>query len=147
MSRIYSFEFNGQHEAEAAVITCVDFRFIKLVLRFVQEYLVTTFDLFTIPGVGKKFVSGEAYATEVTEAIDKVSVRSHRIDKLIVISHWDCAGYGGSAAFPSPEKEEEIYRQDLLAAKEILCRRFPKLKILIGYVRLRGVFAEFIMID
>ncbi|MCX6785870.1 MAG: hypothetical protein NTZ18_03420 [Candidatus Komeilibacteria bacterium] len=147
MNRIYSFGFDGQHQAEAAVVTCVDFRFHQLVIRFVQEYLAGTFDLLTIPGGGKKFAAGETYAGEVAKAIETVCRPLHHIKKLIIISHWDCGAYGSSAAFSSPEEEEKAYRTDLTIAREMLRQRFRDLEILIGYVKVRGLLAEFVMID
>ena len=141
-------EFNdlNKHQAEAILITCIDFRFHQAVLEYVKKNLAVDFDLLTIPGVAKNFALGNGLAQQSKDIIKNVSLPLHHIKKIILLNHWDCGGYGGSASFSAPEAEEQKYQADLKQAREILTNDFPELQVIIGYSKVQNGQLDFIIL-
>lgn len=142
------FKYQNLHNAEAILITCIDFRFHQVTTQYVKEKLdIKDFDLLTIPGVAKNFVEENQLSTGAIRIIKEVSLPLHQIKKVILIGHWDCGGYGGSKNFDSEADEEERYQVDLQKAKQILNNEFPELEVIIGYSKIRGDQLDFVMMN
>jgi carbonic anhydrase len=124
-----------QHQAEAILVGCIDFRFWEITGQFVAENVAPLVDAFNIPGVAKNFLEeGNLFARSAIAAIQK-SIDLHQISSIILMAHWDCGGYGGSKKFPSPTAEETAYRDDLMKAREKLAAQFSLLNVRAGYSR------------
>lgn len=123
------------HECPLAVIRCVDWRFRESD----QEYVVKGlgyrhFDLYCWPGSAKEVLKNNGFKTALVEKIISVSRNLHSIKKFLLLWHWDCGGYGGSAAFESAEAEEEQYQRDLRTVRDILAKELPEdLEIIMAY--------------
>lgn len=126
----------GEHDCEAAVIFCVDFRFWRETLNFLQEELkLDSFDLWTTPGCAKGILD-EASGQIIKEKIKAVSAGLHHIKKIILVNHADCGAYGGRQAFPSIEEEKQTHLQDLTKAREMLQVELLDLEIVAAYADL-----------
>ena len=142
------FKYKNQHQAEAILITCIDFRFHQVTVNYIREDLgIKEFDLLTIPGVAKNLAQDNQPGKEIIRIIKEVSLPLHRIKKIVVMNHWDCGGYGGSSNFSSETDEEKRYKKDLVKAKQILNSKFPELEVIIGYSKVIDDGLEFIMIE
>ncbi len=141
------YKYKNTHQAEAMLITCIDFRFHQATINYVRDNLATDFDLLTIPGVAKNFAEENQSAKEAIRIIKEVSLPLHQIKKIIVMNHWDCGGYGGSKSFSSEEEEENQYKNDLLKAKEFLTQEFSQLEVLIGYSKVTDDQLNFVMLE
>jgi len=117
-----------QHECEAAVVACIDFRFQKYIRSWLDKNLK-----------GKKYdYIGYAGATRDLEVILKqieISKKLHQIKKVILIHHEECGAYG---------KEDSFARhlQDLKKARNKILSLFPDLKINLYYLHLDGIFKK-----
>lgn len=141
------YPFANQHQAEAVLITCIDFRFHELTTEYVKTHLAKSFDLLTMPGTAKNFVAKNQLASEAVRIIKDVCIGLHQVKKIILLGHWDCGGYGGSKNFDSTHAEAEKYEYDLRQAKLMLKKEFPALDVIIGYSRIDGEEVKFIMMD
>ena len=137
----------SRHQAEAVLVTCVDFRFHQPTVEFVKNNLAGSFDLLTTPGATKNLVEANQSAKEIIRVIKEVSLPLHQIKKIILMNHWDCGGYGGSRSFSSIQKEEEKYQEDLKKARGVLKKEFPEMEIIIGYSQLDNNNLKFIIIN
>jgi len=138
-----------KHKCPLAVIKCVDFRFRVSDQEFVEKELgFEDFDLYSWPGSAKEVIKNNGFKTAFVEKIVSVSRNLHEVEKLLLLWHWDCGGYGGSKNFPSPEKEEEAYKKDLLAVKEILIKELPEeIEIIMAYSKSHPQGLEYIVVE
>ena len=113
----------------AVVLTCIDYRFWLEALALLKKRF-NDFDLIALAGGSKNIASPscEADKQAVLNSI-KVSIDLHHANTLVLTNHHDCGAYGGSEKFDSAEKETDFHKKELLKAKAILGKIFPKLKI------------------
>ena len=138
------YPFNPKlHKVPAAVIYCLDPRFAKQTLRFIQEELdIDNFDQYVHPG-GLRVLIQETTRDIFLGAIEKVSIGLHNIGQIVLIAHRDCGAYGGSKAFPNPEAEKTAQEKDLKVARGILREKFSSLEIKMYYLEIIGNNIEF----
>jgi len=121
------------HWCTTMVISCSDFRFgmatqelVNNVLGFMEDY-----DYFAIPGSIKNMLNSET--RELVLSTFGISVQLHHVKRIVIITHEDCIGYGGSRIFGT-HKEEEIYTiKDMKKARRLMRIRFPHLKVHLFY--------------
>ncbi|MDO8513647.1 MAG: hypothetical protein Q7S37_04040 [bacterium] len=115
-----------EHSCEAAVITCIDFRFWKKLIQFLSTQGLESYDLTAMAGGAKNLVDGDTREM-VFRQLD-ICTGKHEIKKVYLINHIDCGAYGGSAAFGSSEKEEIKLTEDLNQAENIIKEKYPSLQ-------------------
>jgi hypothetical protein len=54
-----------------------------------------------------------------------LSQKLHHANVVALTVHRDCDAYGGSAAFPNPEAEDEHHKGELERAKTLVAENFP----------------------
>lgn len=114
------------HNAESAVITCIDFRLQEAINNWIsQNFKPKTFDRVAWAG-GVKNLPGILTQIEIAK-------RLHHIKKVVLINHEDCGAYGEEG---TPEK----HAQDLQNAKAKILSQFPDLSVDIYYLKLNGTF-------
>ncbi|PJE58099.1 MAG: hypothetical protein COU81_02545 [Candidatus Portnoybacteria bacterium CG10_big_fil_rev_8_21_14_0_10_36_7] len=97
------YQFKNIHEAETAILHCLDPRFTKAHKTFLEAELgLEDFDVYVLPCEGKNILEDE-FGQTLTDKIGKVSAGLHKTKKLILVSHRDCGAYGSSKAFASRE--------------------------------------------
>lgn len=114
------------HNAQAIVITCIDFRFQE----YIQEFLETNFQPKTFDRVA--WAGGIKNLDQVLGQID-IAVKLHQIKKVILVNHEDCGAYGAQGTI-------EKHTQDLKAAKEKVLETYPDLEVETYYLLLDGTF-------
>ncbi|OGE33614.1 hypothetical protein A3C59_00020 [Candidatus Daviesbacteria bacterium RIFCSPHIGHO2_02_FULL_36_13] len=115
-----------KHEAEAIVITCIDFRFQEYIHNWLEEnFKPRTFDRGAFAGAAKNL---DTILTQID-----VAVRLHKIKKAVLINHEDCGAYG-------VEGHVDHHVRDLHAASKTIKERFPDLKVETYYLKLDGAF-------
>ena len=123
-----TYQYENFHEVEAAVVFCVDPRFWRQTIQFVEDELgITKFDPYTYPGGPlclKRDESKELYINNIRTA----SIELHHANKIILISHERCGGY---KLMEGVEGEEALTRQvsHLHSIKEMLEKEFPEIII------------------
>jgi hypothetical protein len=71
----------------------------------------------------------------------RMSIRLHQTKRVLVMSHSDCATYGGLAHFKGDrEAEAAHHRGELLRAGELLTASFPGISIEPYFIKFDGVW-------
>ena len=116
------------HICDMAVITCIDFRFQKMITDWLAEnYSGKTFDRISIAGSSKNL-------DFVIKQID-ISVALHHIKEVLVIHHEECGAYG-------LESTLEKHTQDLQKTKTEILKKYPELSVSLYYLQLDGKFQK-----
>ncbi|MBU1932245.1 hypothetical protein KJ965_06160, partial [Patescibacteria group bacterium] len=88
-----TYPFQDFHDVDAAVVFCVDPRFWRQTLQFVEEELGTAkFDPYTYPGGPLCLARPESMQLYLNN-IKAASFELHHAKKVILISHDKCGGY------------------------------------------------------
>ncbi|OGD09858.1 hypothetical protein A2397_04745 [Candidatus Amesbacteria bacterium RIFOXYB1_FULL_44_23] len=114
------------HICDAIVVCCIDFRFQKFIRDWTDKNLAgKTFDLVGYAGSTKDLDT-------ILKQID-ISVRLHRITRVVLIHHEECGAYGS-------ESTPDRHRNDLFKAKSSILSLNPHLTVDLYYLTLSGEF-------
>lgn len=129
-----------KHTCEALVLCCIDFRFHEGFLDKVRTELgIESFDLVALAGGAKNLANPEKeFFREVVLRNIEISVKLHKIKKVILTNHIDCGAYGGSKSFGSREEEINFHKTELSRARHIVRKQFPTLDTLVYLVYKEG---------
>ncbi|MBI2469892.1 MAG: hypothetical protein HYV59_01430 [Planctomycetes bacterium] len=119
----------ARSDCDTLVITCIDYRYANANQEFINETLglKDNYDHISIPGSIYNLVNPET--RELLFSKFALSVKLHLINRVVIISHKDCGGYGGSASFGSEIAENETLCADLRNARELLIEKYPTLEV------------------
>ena len=118
---------------KAMVLSCIDPRFQpKIYIYLKKKKLTGKYSSFTIAGAGigvthSKF---KKWHSTFWENLN-ISIKLHKISKLIVINHKDC----GVAKIVNEKKEfnslieNKIHKQSFRTIKKIINKKYPNLKL------------------
>lgn len=116
------------HTCDAIIICCIDFRFQKYIRDWTDKNLTgKSFDLVGFAGATKTLDT-------VLEQI-RISVRLHRINRVVLIHHEDCGAYGKLST-------RNRHARDLHLAQKRILSEFPDLRVDLYYLYLDGEFEE-----
>ncbi len=131
------FKYKGVHDCQAVVLACIDFRFWKETIKFVEEELgIKSYDFPKLPGAAKAINECE---NEVDVPMKCVGVPCdlHHVGKIVIVNHADCGAYGGSAQFDGDtEAEQKFHESELQIAKEKILRYYPGKEVILVYAKL-----------
>jgi len=135
------FKFNNIHSCEAVVLTCIDFRFWKETVEFVEKSPpagglgIKTFDFPSLPGSAKAI--NESNGTDLAMSCISVPCDLHHAKKIIIINHEDCGAYGGSSRFNGDsEAEQKFHEEELKKAKEKISAKYPDKEVVLVFAKL-----------
>lgn len=131
------FKFKDIHNCEAVVLTCIDFRFWRETLEFVEKELgLLSFDFPSLPGSAKAI--NECMKDEdVALSCIGVPINLHHAKKVVIVNHQDCGAYGGSKKFNGDdEAEQKFHEEELKKAKAKILEKFPDKEIVLVYAKL-----------
>jgi len=115
------------------VLSCIDPRFQPIVYNYLKrKKLIGKFSAFTIAGAAIG-VTHSKFKKWHSVFLDNLatSIKLHKINKIIVINHYDC----GAAKMTIKKKqtnnldEMNIHMNSFKKLKNILKKKFPKIKI------------------
>jgi carbonic anhydrase len=130
------FKFKDVHNCEAVVLTCIDFRFWRETLEFVEKELnLSTFDFPSLPGSAKA-VNECAGDEELAMQCIGVPCNLHHAKKIVIVNHEDCGAYGGSKKFETRGEEQAFHESELKKAKERILKNFPDKEVILIYAKL-----------
>ena len=112
------------HTCQALVVACIDFRFQKTFV----EWLDANVGHGNYDRVG--LAGGVRNWDAIAGQID-ISKRLHDIKQVILINHEDCGAYGEAGTF-------EKHSADLRAAREAVRQKHPDVQVDLYYARLNG---------
>jgi carbonic anhydrase len=119
------------YTAQAVIVWCYDHRAWQALLDFLKEQEIRDFDLISIAGGVKSLASPEKESDrDFVLGQIATSARLHHTQKVILMNHVDCGGYGGSAACGGPgEKEFAFHTLELEKAATKVREILPDLPI------------------
>ena len=131
----------SRHHCQAAVLTCMDFRFngeegaaLKKTFGLDRD----DYDLIALPGGAQNltdYALGADYSRASEEAIG-LAVNLHQVSDIIVLSHQDCGALKavGKTFLPGEFKSETKFHHDLLQnAIRTVRSKWPSVKIKAGF--------------
>lgn len=132
------FSYKNIHSCEAVVLCCIDFRFWRETMEFVENppaggLGLKDFDFPSLPGAAK------AINEKSDLALGCVSVPCdlHHAKKIVIVNHSDCGAYGGSSKFNGDsEAEQKFHEEELQKAKNIILEKYPDKEVILIYAKL-----------
>jgi len=134
-----SFKFKDIHHCDAVVLTCIDFRFWRETLEFVEGGLgIKIFDFPSLPGSAKA-INECMDESDVAMKCIGVPCELHHAKKIVLVNHEDCGAYGGSTKFEgNKEAEQKFHEEELQKAKAKLQEKYPDKEYILVYAKLDG---------
>ena len=101
MRKVFHFDSAAEpYVADAAVLCCFDHRISLATRKFLRKQGIVRPDMIVVAGGAKTLASprNDFERDFILEQV-RMSIRLHRTARVFLMSHSDCATYGGLAAF------------------------------------------------
>src|SRR5450755_3403006 len=143
MRKIFHFDSPpGQYVADAAVLCCFDHRISTAVRKFLKKQGIERADMIVVAGGAKTLASprNDFEQDFILEQV-RMSIRLHQTKRVMVMSHSDCATYGGLAHFTGDrDAEANHHLAELIRAGELLTANFPNISVEPYFVKFDGIW-------
>ena len=143
MRKVFHFDSPADpYVADAAVLCCFDHRISTAVRKFLKKQGVERADMIIVAGGAKTLASprNDFEQDFILEQV-RMSTRLHQTKRVMVMSHSDCATYGGLAYFKGDiQAEAEHHRSELLRAGQLLTSNFPDISVEPYFVKFDGIW-------
>ncbi len=122
------------NQAQALVLSCIDFRFLKKEQYFLRsKNLTDKYDLTTLAGASLA-LTGFPHKSDAEAFWDQleISYKLHHIHKVIIIDHQDCGAYAmmiDPNLNKNPERELQVHTDYLNRAYSLIHSRYPAMEI------------------
>jgi len=143
MRKIFHFDSpRAPYIADAAVLSCFDHRIGTAVRKFLKKQGIERPDMIVVAGGAKTLASPRNdFEQEFILEQVRMSIRLHQTPRVMVMSHSDCATYGGLAHFKGDQAAEASHhRSELLRAGDILIANFPGISVEPYFVKFDGIW-------
>lgn len=138
MPKLFSvpFRFKGVHNCEAVVLTCIDFRYWRETVEFLEKELgLKVFDFPSLPGAAKAI--NESQGEDIAYQCISIPCSKHHVKIIVIINHQDCGAYDGSSKFNGDtHAEQEFHELELKKARDKELTDFPGKEVIVVYARL-----------
>jgi hypothetical protein len=142
MKKIFHFDSPPEpYVADAAVLCCFDQRIRLAVNKFLQRREILRPDMIVVAGGAKTLASprNDFERDFILEQV-RMSILLHHTKQMFLMSHSDCATYGGLAAFGGDrEREASHHEHELQRALTLVKANFPELDVKCFFVTFDGV--------
>jgi len=142
MDKIFHFDSPPEpYVADAAVLTCFDQRIRLATSKFLQRQGILRPDMIVVAGGAKTLASPRNdFERDFILEQARMSILLHRTQTMFLMSHSDCATYGGLAAFDGDQaREARHHQQELQRAADLVKTNFPELDVKCFFVTFDGV--------
>ena len=143
MRKIFHFDSPAEpYIADAAVLCCFDHRISTAVRKFLKKQAIERPDMVIVAGGAKTLASprNDFERDFILEQV-RMTIRLHQTKRVLVMSHSDCATYGGLAHFNGDRDAEAAHhRAELLRAGDLLTTNFPGISVEPYFVKFDGVW-------
>jgi len=143
MKKIFHFDSPPEaYVADAAVLCCFDQRIRLAINKFLKQHGILKPDMIVVAGGAKTLASprNDFERDFILEQV-RMSILLHRTTRMLLMSHSDCATYGGLAAFQGDRKIEAAHhKQELRRGVDLLREKFPNLTVEPYFVNFEGVW-------
>ena len=143
MRKVFHFDSPPDpYVADAAVLCCFDHRINMAVRKFLKKQGIERPDMIIVAGGAKTLASprNDFEQDFILEQV-RMSIRLHQTNRVLVMSHSDCATYGGLAHFKGDrDVEANHHRSELPRAKDLLGATFANISVEPYFVKFDGVW-------
>lgn len=142
MKKVFHFDSPpDQYVADAAVLCCFDQRIRLAVRKFLDKRDIERPDMIVIAGGARILASPRSdFERDLILEQFRLSIQLHKTTKAYLMSHSDCATYGGLAAFGNDREVEAKHNQEeLKRAAQLLRTAFPDLSVECFFVTFDGI--------
>jgi len=143
MRKVFHFDSPvAPYIADAAVLCCFDYRISAAVRKFLKKQAIERPDMIVVAGGAKTLASprNDFEQDFILEQV-RMSIRLHQTKRVLVMSHSDCATYGGLAHFKGDrEAEATHHRGELLRAAELLSSTFSTVSVEPYFIKFDGIW-------
>ncbi|HKN35200.1 MAG TPA: carbonic anhydrase [Terriglobales bacterium] len=143
MRKVFHFDSSSDaYTADAAVLCCFDHRINLAVRKFLQRRAIMHPDMIIVAGGAKTLASprNDFERDFILEQV-RLSIRLHECHRVILMSHSDCATYGGLARFQQDQQAEAAHhKEELQRAADVIRAEFPDVEIETYFVAFDGVW-------
>jgi carbonic anhydrase len=143
MRKVFHFDSPADpYVADAAVLCCFDHRIGTAVHKFLKKQAIVRADMIVVAGGAKTLASprNDFERDFILEQV-RMSIRLHQTKRVLVMSHSDCATYGGLDHFKGDRQAEaDHHRSELLRAGELLTSNFPGISVEPYFVKFDGIW-------
>lgn len=125
------------------MVCCFDARIRFAVAEFLRQRGIHRPDMVVIAGGALTLASPRRDGDRdfVLEQV-RLAIRLHQAKRAFLMSHSDCATYGGLAAFKHDRAEERAHHfRELCRASDVVTQTFPTLEVERFFVTFDGVFS------
>jgi hypothetical protein len=144
MRKIFHFDSSPDpYVADAAVLCCFDERIRHTVQKFLKKQDILRPDMIIVAGGAKTLASprNDFERDFILEQV-RMSILLHKSPRVFLMSHSDCATYGGLTAFDGDrERESAHHKAELCRAADLIKQKFPVVAVECFFVNFEGVFA------
>jgi carbonic anhydrase len=144
MRKIFHFDSSPDpYVADAAVLCCFDERIRHTVQKFLKHQGILRPDMIIVAGGAKTLASprNDFERDFILEQV-RMSILLHKTKHVLLMSHSDCATYGGLAAFGGDrERESAHHKAELQRASELIKAGFPDVEVECFFVNFEGILA------
>lgn len=144
---VVRFESQKDHyTADACVVWCFDDRFYKLLKAFGKQEKWGHIDLVKVAGGAKALAGGQSSDGSPSDrdflfGQIKASIRLHGTRRVILMTHRDCGGYGGSKNFMDAGAERAHHEAQLRFAKDFVSSEIPDTRVDTYFADFDGLYA------
>jgi len=143
MRKVFHFDSPPDpYVADAAVLCCFDHRISMAVRKFLRKQGIERADMIIVAGGAKTLASprNDFEQDFILEQV-RMSIRLHQTERVLVMSHSDCATYGGLAHFKGDrDAEADHHRAELLRARDLLTTSFSDISVEPYFVKFDGIW-------
>lgn len=143
MRKVFHFDSASEpYVAGAAVLCCFDQRVNLAVRKFLQRNAITQPDMIVVAGGAKTLASpGNDFERNFILEQIRLSIHLHACRRVILMSHSDCATYGGLIRFKGDHHAESVHHTtELQRAAEVVQSKFPGVNVETYFVNFEGVW-------
>lgn len=144
MEKVFHFDSPPEpYIADAAVLCCFDQRIRLATYKFLKHQGIVRPDMVVVAGGARTLASprNDFERDFILEQV-RMSIRLHQTKQVFLMSHSDCATYGGLVAFGGDRiREADHHRGELQRAAELVNANFPELGVKCFFVNFEGVHA------
>jgi hypothetical protein len=132
-----------KHQAQAFVLSCIDFRFLALEFDFLaMQKLGNQYDWTALAGASLA-LAGFPHNADTVAFWDQLdlSYRLHHIKKVIILDHQDCGAYASKfdpELSSDPQREKQVHVDYLNRAYLSILNRYPDIDVELYFAKLNG---------
>jgi hypothetical protein len=132
MKKVFHFDSAADpYVADAAVLTCFDYRVNRVVRKFLKKQGIERVDMIVVAGGAKTLASprNDFEQDFILEQV-RMSIRLHKTNRVLLTCHSDCATYGGLAFYDGDRAAEARHHaEELRRAANLVLANFPEVQV------------------